>query len=73
MLNSPHLTDAEVDAMCAGLRQSAAKVRYITQVLGIPCQRRPNGRPLVLRADLERRQAHNAPAPSNGPNWSRAA
>lgn len=72
-MSNPILTDSEVDEICAGLVQAAAKVRYL-QRLGVPVERKPNGRPLVRRADWERRQ----PAAQNdlsdeGPNWSRAA
>lgn len=37
------LTDDEIDAICAGLRQSAAMVRYLGTVLKVPVQRKPNG------------------------------
>lgn len=67
-----HLTDAEVDDICAGLRQNAAKVRYLQVVLKVRVQRKPNGRPLVLRAEWDRRPAQND-RPANGPKWSRAA
>lgn len=70
MLTRADLTDAEVDALCAGLVQNAAKVRYLREVLKVRCARRPNGRPLVLRSDLERAQAQNA---ASGPKWSKAA
>lgn len=43
------LTDAEVDQICAGLRQNAAKVRFL-QRLKVRVERKPNGRPLVNRA-----------------------
>ena len=43
------LTDQEVDQICAGLRQNAAKVRFL-QRLKIRVERKPNGRPLVNRA-----------------------
>jgi hypothetical protein len=66
------LTDAEIDAICAGLRQSAAMVRYIRDVLMVPVQRKPNGRPLVRRSDWDRAQAQND-KPANRPKWSRAA
>lgn len=69
---APFLSDAEVDAMCAGLKQNAAKVRYLRDVLKMPVGRKPNGRPLVARADCERRGAQNG-RPSNGPKWKRAA
>ena len=44
-----YLTDAEVDAICGGLRQNAAKVRYLGN-LGYEVKRKPNGRPLVRRS-----------------------
>jgi hypothetical protein len=64
------LSDEEIDAICAGLVQNAAKVRYLRQVLRLPVDRRPNGRPLVKRADWHMRplDAHNA---SVAPHWSR--
>ncbi len=66
----PYLTDDEIDGICAGLTQSAAKVRYLRDVLRVPVERKPNGRPLVRRVDWER--AQNA-KPANVPNWSRQA
>jgi Domain of unknown function (DUF4224) len=67
------LTDAEIDAICAGLRQPAAMVRYLKR-LGVRVQRKPNGRPLVSRIEWENRgpQAQNA-QPAAGMNWSRPA
>jgi hypothetical protein len=64
------LTDEEIDRICDGPKQNAAKVRYLREVLMLPVQRKPNGRPLVRRADWERTQ-HQRPA--NGPNSSKAA
>ncbi|MVT28541.1 hypothetical protein GO496_08055 [Acidovorax citrulli] len=46
----PDLSDDEIDRICAGLTQSAAKVRYL-RTLGLRVDRRPNGRPLVARAE----------------------
>ena len=70
----PYLSDDEIDGICAGLVQSAAKVRYFRDVLRVPVERKPNGRPLVRRADWERRQpAAQNDGPADGPNWSRAA
>jgi hypothetical protein len=48
----PDLTDAEIDDLCTGLRQNAAKVRYLVG-LGLTVNTRPNGRPLVWRAHAE--------------------
>lgn len=65
----PDLSDEEVDAICGGLTQNAAKCRYLRETLKLPVGRRPNGRPLVLRADLG---ARGLQAPS-GPKWKKAA
>lgn len=64
------LSDEEVDAICAGLKQNAAKVRYL-RGLGVPVQRKPNGRPLVRRVDWDRGSGapHNTLV-SNSPRWS---
>ena len=62
------LTDSEIAAICSPLTQGAAQVRYLRS-LGVPVQRKPNGRPLVRRCDWER----EAGKPANGPRWSRAA
>lgn len=48
----PDLTDAEVDAICAGLTQNAAKVRYLRR-MGLTVRQKPNGKPLVNRAHFE--------------------
>lgn len=63
------LTDEEIDTICAGLKQGAAKVRYLRDVMKVPVARKPNGRPLVRRSDWERAQAQNA-RPASGPRWS---
>lgn len=65
------LTDAEISTICAPLTQGAAQVRYLRDVLRLPVQRKPNGRPLVRRCDWEREQ--NAIKPAGGPKWTRAA
>jgi hypothetical protein len=44
----PYFTDAEVDDMCAGLEQNAAKVRHLRR-LGLRVDRKPNGRPLAWK------------------------
>ena len=65
------LIDAEIDDICAGLRQSAAKVRYL-KGLGLTVSRKPNGAPLINRAHFDQvtgntGKEHNSP--SNGPIW----
>jgi hypothetical protein len=81
-MSSPFLTDAEVDDICAGLTQNAAKCRFLAEVLRVPVRRKPNGRPLVLRADADRAAAPAKDEPkdgratipaSNEPNWQRKA
>lgn len=73
-MSTPDLTDAEVDRICDGLTQNAAKVRYL-RGLGLRVDRRPNGRPLVARAEWERHYSTRPPltntkaVPSNGPRW----
>jgi len=57
----PDLTDAEVDEICKGLRQNAAKARYLRE-LGLTVNTRPNGRPLVMRAHVELVLAGQRPA-----------
>lgn len=44
----PYFSDAEVDEMCAGLSQPAAKIRYLKR-LGLKVDRKPNGAPLAWR------------------------
>ncbi len=65
------LTDSEIDAICAGLRQSAAKVRFLKS-LGLRVHRKPNGAPLVNRAHYDdvRGVGNNAlVSAANGPAW----
>lgn len=71
-MSSPILSDDEIDDICAGLSQGAAKVRFIRDVLKVPCERKPNGRPLVRRVDWERRHPPaQADRPAWGPKWSK--
>lgn len=63
MTTRPDLTDAEVDDLCSGLRQNAAKARYLRE-LGLTVNTRPNGRPLVMRAHAEQVLAGQSPAPA---------
>lgn len=70
----PDLTEAEVDRVCEGLTQNAAKVRYLRS-LGLRVERRPNGRPLVGRAHFEAVMAGRAVETVGDdlqePNWSK--
>lgn len=68
----PWLSDLELSGLCDGLVAPSAQIRYL-QRLGLLVQRKPNGRPLLLRSELERvlgaarhaqpgQQAQNQPA-----------
>ncbi|MES2888666.1 MAG: hypothetical protein V4739_11715 [Pseudomonadota bacterium] len=46
------LPDSEIDEICAGLVQNAAKVRYLRK-LGLTVRQKPNGKPLVNRAHYD--------------------
>ncbi len=64
-MSAAYFTDAEVDDMCAGLSQDAAKIRYLRR-LGLKVDRKPNGRPLAWRpVEASSTVAQNAPP---GPN-----
>jgi hypothetical protein len=45
-------TDTEIEDMCAGLTQHAARARYLRS-LGLVVTIKPNGRPLVMRGHAE--------------------
>lgn len=49
----PFLSDHELQALCEGLEQPAAQLRYLRR-LGLHVERKPNGRPLLMRSELER-------------------
>lgn len=73
----PDLSDDEIDRICDGLTQPAAKVRYL-RGLGLRVDRKPNGRPLVARAEWDRHYAERSapqavPAAASGPRWRTAA
>lgn len=74
-MTSPDLTDEQIDSICAGYTQNAAKVRFLRD-MGLVVRRKPNGRPLVNRAHYDAKCGNtNAQAdkPSNEPNWSKRA
>jgi hypothetical protein len=49
---TPWYTDQEIDDLCAGLSNNAAKVRHL-RGQGLTVTQKPNGRPLVMRAHAE--------------------
>jgi hypothetical protein len=76
MTQRPDLTQEEIAAICAGLTQYAAQCRYLSR-MGLRVERRPNGQPLVARAEWERRlvtsQAKPTTSAGNAPKWTVAA
>lgn len=48
----PWYTDQEVDDLCTGLKNNAAKVRKLRS-MGLTVHQKPNGRPLIMRAHAE--------------------
>lgn len=49
----PWLSDAELAELCEPLEQAAAQIRWLRRQ-GYHVERRPNGRPLLMRSELER-------------------
>lgn len=68
---TPWLSDAEIGDLCAGLKQSAAQVRYLRQ-LGLTVRAKPNGKPLVMRADIEAMSGTVAKTPATRREPNRA-
>lgn len=50
--NTSYLTDEEVDHICDGYVQNAAKTRFLTAI-GLTVHTKPNGRPLVARKQFD--------------------
>lgn len=74
-VSSPHLTDAEVAEITEPLEQAAARRRFFERC-GLKVGRKPNGQPLVSRADWAAHlAAHHAAGVSaaNAPSidWSK--
>lgn len=53
VIDTPFLTQTQVDQICEGLTQKAAKVRYLRS-LGLHVTIKPNGDPHVARSEYER-------------------
>jgi hypothetical protein len=67
------LTDVEIDKICAGLVQNAARVRFLKR-MGLHVRQKPNGRPLVNRAHYDAATAGQKATPTlNGPTFRVAA
>jgi hypothetical protein len=51
-MTPPYLTDQEIAEITSPLTQGAARCRFLTS-LGVKVERRPDGQPLVGRAEFE--------------------
>lgn len=71
-MSTQYLPDDDVDDICAGLKQNAAKVRFLER-LGFKVRQKPNGRPLVSRDDPANKGKAATMATANEPNWTRLA
>lgn len=70
IMNCCNLTDKEVDDICAGYTQNAAKVRFL-EGLGLIVSRKANGKPLVNRAHYNSVMGGKlTPAQIREPHWS---
>ena len=49
----PWLSDVEIAALCEPLEQAAAQIRWLTRE-GYHVSKKPNGKPLLMRTELER-------------------
>lgn len=52
MTPPPWLTDEEIQSLTDGLTQAAARCRFLRK-LGLTVRAKPNGDPLVMRANVE--------------------
>lgn len=69
---NPDLTNQEIDEICDGLTQNAARVRYL-QRMGLTVRVKPNGKPLVNRAHYDAAMngaATVASRAARAPAWS---
>jgi hypothetical protein len=69
---TPWLSDAEIAELCEPLEQAAAQIRHLKRQ-GYHVTKKPNGRPLLMRSELERvagagRLSAVAQNPPAGPN-----
>ena len=64
------LPDAEIDTICSGYKQNAAKIRFL-QNMGLHVRRKPNGKPLVNRDHYNMLSIGSKPTIDAEPNWTR--
>lgn len=64
----PWLTDEEIASLCDGLIQPAAQARFLRH-MGLTVRFKPNGKPLIMRAEVEALGTPAAkPTQKRGPN-----
>lgn len=64
------LRDEEIDNICQGLSQNAAKIRYLEK-MGLKVRQKPNGRPLVNRRHYDKVTSHSTfQSVLSEPRWS---
>lgn len=70
---TPYLTDQEIAEITAPLTQGAARIKFFRR-LGVKVDPKPNGQPLVWRADFEAARvaapAANDASPESTRNWA---
>ena len=68
-MNDVDLSDIEIDNICQGRVQNAAKLRHL-RGMGLSVRRKPNGRPLVNRMHYNRIFGQPEKITAFEPNWS---
>ncbi|MES2415152.1 MAG: DUF4224 domain-containing protein [Pseudomonadota bacterium] len=63
------LTDAEIENICRGLKQNAAKVRFLRN-MNLTVRVAADGRPLVNRKHYDGLKAEPDKSPSTEPAWT---
>jgi hypothetical protein len=71
-MTPPYLTDEEIANICRPLKRNTARIRYLRETLKLRVDARPDGSPLVRRADWERHDeaTGDAKPAGRGPRWS---
>jgi hypothetical protein len=70
---APWLAQEEIDDLCKPLKQAAAQIRFMRS-LGLTVRTKPNGAPLVMRANIDSvmgdsaKRSQGKPDGSRGPN-----
>lgn len=57
----PDVSQEEINEICKPLKQFAAQIRYLRDVLNLQVEKRPDGSPLVWRAHLAAKKGQVEP------------